>query len=181
MSKSEVALECAESANAGEVGTGGDAAAIEARSPKPAKAQALPGAVVGVLIGFQDDGRTPLVIFPGQSGNAAIPARATMDVHGAHIGRQAVLIFEGGDLLRPIIVGCMQRADGPALASQPGHVEVDADGDRLIVSAKEQLVLRCGKASITLTRSGKVLIQGDYISSRSAGVNRIKGGSVQLN
>ena len=40
---------------------------------------------------------------------------------------------------------------------------------------------RSPEASITLTRAGKVLIQGSYVSSRSTGVNRIKGGSVQLN
>ena len=51
----------------------------------------------------------------------------------------------------------------------------------MIVSAKEQLVLRCGKASITLTKAGKVMIQGSYVLSRSTGVNRVKGGSVQLN
>ncbi len=67
------------------------------------------------------------------------------------------------------------------LKSTPGTVDVDVDGERLVVTAKEQLVLRCGKASITLTREGKVLIQGAYISSRSSGVNRVKGGSVQLN
>jgi hypothetical protein len=49
------------------------------------------------------------------------------------------------------------------------------------VSAKERLVLRCGKASVTLTRAGKVIIEGSYVVSRSTGVNRIKGGSVQLN
>ncbi len=65
--------------------------------------------------------------------------------------------------------------------SKPAQVEVDADGQRLVVSAQEQLVLRCGKASITLTKAGKVLIQGAYVLSRSTGVNRIKGGSVQLN
>jgi hypothetical protein len=58
---------------------------------------------------------------------------------------------------------------------------VDADGERLLLSARNQLVLKCGKASITLTREGKVLIQGSYVSSRSTGVIRIKGGSVQLN
>ena len=67
------------------------------------------------------------------------------------------------------------------LDTQPAQVEVDADGRHLIVSAKEQLVLRCGKASITLTKAGKVLIEGSYLLSRSSGVNRIKGGSVQLN
>jgi hypothetical protein len=51
----------------------------------------------------------------------------------------------------------------------------------MIVSAKEQLVLRCGKASITLTKAGKVLIRGEYVQSRSSGVNRIRGGSVQIN
>jgi len=141
----------------------------------------LHGAVIGVLIGFQDEGRTALVIFPGQPGDAATPARATQDVHGAHIGRDVVLVFEGADPRRPIIVGVLQRPDGAPLARQDVQAEVDVDGQRTIVSAKEQLVLRCGAASITLTRAGKVLIQGTYVSNRSSGVMRIKGGSVQLN
>jgi len=75
----------------------------------------------------------------------------------------------------------LRDAQPSALEPRPGQVEVDSDGERMIVSAKEQLVLRCGKARITLTRAGKVLIEGAYISSRSSGVNRMKGGSVQLN
>jgi hypothetical protein len=152
-----------------------------ASTRKSAPPPALHGAVLGVLIGFQDDGRTPLVIFPGQIGDAAVAARAAQDIHGAHIGREVVLVFEGGDPLRPIIVGCMQRDDGGPLTAQANPVEVEADGERLIVSAKEQLVLRCGSASITLTKSGKVLVQGTYVSNRSSGVIRIKGGSVLLN
>jgi hypothetical protein len=141
----------------------------------------LNGAVIGVLIGFQDEGRTPLVIFPGQAGDAATPARSTHDVHGAHIGRDVVLVFEGANPRRPIIVGLVQRPDGAPLSRQDVRAEVDVDGQRTIISAKEQLVLRCGAASITLTRAGKVLIQGAYVSNRSSGVMRIKGGSVQLN
>jgi hypothetical protein len=143
--------------------------------------EAQHGAIIGVLIGFQDEGRTPLVIFPGQCGEVAVAARATQDVHGAHIGREVVLVFEGADPRRPIIVGCMRRAEGWPSPAHAGQVEVEADGERMIVSAKEQLVLRCGKASITLTNAGKVIIHGTYISSRSSGVMRIKGGSVQLN
>jgi len=141
----------------------------------------LPCATVGTLLGFRDDGRTPLVLFSGQHGSAAVAARAAVDLHGAHIGRQVLLVFERGDASRPIVIGWLRSDDQGALADAPYNVEVDSDGERLIVSAKEQLVLRCGKASVTLTKAGKVLIQGTYLSSRSSGLNRIKGGSVQLN
>jgi hypothetical protein len=136
----------------------------------------------GVLVGIKDDGRTPLVVFPGQRGSAAVSARTTLDLHGSHVGREVVLMFEDGDRSRPIIMGCLARQDGAERpAAVPGSLEVEADGERLLVTAKEQLVLRCGKATITLTKDGKVVINGTYISSRSSGVNRIKGGSVQLN
>ena len=39
----------------------------------------------------------------------------------------------------------------------------------------------CGKASLLMTKEGKVVIYGTYISSRSTGVHRIKGGSVEIN
>jgi hypothetical protein len=139
------------------------------------------GIVVGELIGMTDDGRTPLVVYPGQAGSSAIAARSVLDLHGAHIGGRVVLLFEDADPAKPIIMGVLRDGQSSALAQRPGHVEVDSDGERMIVSAKAQLVLRCGKASITLTKAGKVLIEGAYITSRSTGVNRIKGGSIQLN
>jgi hypothetical protein len=55
------------------------------------------------------------------------------------------------------------------------------DGKKVTLTGEEEVTLQCGKASITLTRAGKVLITGDYVLSRSRGVNRIKGGSVQIN
>lgn len=144
--------------------------------------QRFDGVLTGVLIGFNHDGRTPLVLYPGQPGTAAIAAATTVDLYGAHIGRQLVLMFESGDPARPIVMGLLRSRQQPwPLAPQPGQVEVEADGEHLIVSAKEQLVLRCGRASITLTKEGKVLIQGAYVSNRSSGVMRIKGGSVQIN
>jgi uncharacterized protein (DUF2345 family) len=60
-------------------------------------------------------------------------------------------------------------------------VTVDIDGQRLQFEAKDEIVLKCGKASITLTKAGKIIIRGTYLLSRSSGVNRIKGGSVQIN
>jgi hypothetical protein len=139
------------------------------------------GIRIGELIAIADDGRTPLVTYAGQLGTAALRARTSIDLHGPHIGKAVVLAFDGSDPAKPIVIGVLREGEGWPLAEAPGRVEVEADGERLIVSAKEQLVLRCGQASITLTRAGKVLIQGTYVSSRSSGVNRIKGGSVQLN
>jgi hypothetical protein len=143
-------------------------------------ATALPEAVVGELIGFVDDGLTPLVRYPGQPGTAALRARCVPDLHGAHVGREVLLSFEGGDPQRPIVTGVLRGAATPP-AEATGQVQVDVDGERLVVRAANQLVLQCGEASITLTKAGKVLIQGTYVSSRSSGVNRVHGGSVQLN
>jgi len=150
-------------------------------SPRSAGSAQPMGVVVGELIAMTDDGRTPLVIFPGQPGTTALPARTIVDLHGAHIGRSVTLMFEGADPAKPIVMGVLREDAGWPLPDRPAQVEVDADGERLLVNAREQIVLRCGKASITLTKAGKVLIQGAYILSRSSGVNRIKGGSVQLN
>lgn len=148
---------------------------------KPANAPLPAGLVIGELIGMTDEGRTPLVLFAGQRGSAALAARTVVDLHGVHMGSKVVLMFEAADSGKPIVMGVLREGHAWPLDEQPGQVEVDVDGERLIVSAKEQLVLRCGKASITLTKAGKVLIQGSYLLSRSSGANRIKGGSIQLN
>jgi hypothetical protein len=154
---------------------------LEPKSDSRTASLPLPNALVGVLLGFCNSGTIPLVTFPGQPGQAAIPARATHDLHSIHIGQQVVLVFEAGDPRRPIITGLLRQAQSWPLADQPGHVEVEADGARLVVNARDQLVLRCGKATITLTKAGKILLEGTYVSSHSSGVQRIKGGSVQIN
>jgi hypothetical protein len=136
---------------------------------------------VGVVVGIDDDGFTPLVTYAGMSGAGAIRAHSVVDVHGSHIGRQVVLWFLKSDHV-PVVMGVLRDGTCPGDIEQlPGRVDVTADGKRMTVVAKEQLVLRCGKASITLTNSGKVLIEGAYVSSRSSGLARIRGASVEIN
>lgn len=156
--------------------------AIGLPAPLPvAPLERIHGVVVGELLALRSEDRRPLVTFPGQPSPGALPARSTVDLHGPHIGCPVTLMFELGDPTRPIVTGVLRERSGWPLEEPPGQVQVEADGERLMVTAKEQLVLRCGKASITLTKAGKVLIEGNYLLSRSTGVNRIKGGSVQLN
>lgn len=63
----------------------------------------------------------------------------------------------------------------------PQVIEVDVDGRRVRVVAKDEIVLECGKASITLRRNGRIVIKGTYIETCSEGTNRIKGGQVRIN
>lgn len=49
------------------------------------------------------------------------------------------------------------------------------------IGADEELTLRCGKSSITLTKSGKVIVKGTKIVSRSLGENKIRGAQISLN
>jgi Domain of unknown function (DUF6484) len=154
---------------------------LKTRPTKRQSTATLPTVTIGELLAIADDGKSPLVTYPGQPGTAALRARAVLDLHGAHIGQSVVLQFDGGDPTLPIVMGVLRQREGWPLEERPAQVEVDADGERMIVRAKEQLELRCGKASITLTRAGKVLIQGSYVLTRSTGINRVKGGAVQIN
>lgn len=156
-------------------------ALLSAQSVAAPKPTTLEGVVLGELLAIADEGRVPLVRFPGQVGSAAVRAKALVDLHEHHIGRQVALMFEAGDPMRPLVMGVVRGSESWPADQRPGNVQVDADGERLIVGAQEQLVLQCGKARITLTKAGKIFIEGTYVLSRSSGVNRIKGGSVQLN
>lgn len=135
---------------------------------------------IGDLVAIRDDG-TPLVLVERHADSRALPARSIIDIHSGHVGRQVVLFFEDGDPSKPVVLGVIRDSGTRVSTATAGHVDIDADGERLVVSARERLVLQCGKASITLTKTGKVIIQGAYVSNRSSGVLRMKGGSVQIN
>jgi hypothetical protein len=72
--------------------------------------------------------------------------------------------------------GTGSQTDAAAPAAEAAVVP-----ERLELTASREIVLRCGDASITLTRAGKIILRGAYLLSRSSGVNKIKGGSVQIN
>jgi hypothetical protein len=155
-------------------------------APRPAPLWPLPAVIVGTLEGIAADG-TPLVDFEGNRAERPLPARTTGGVDPAAIGSAVALLFENGDLARPIIVGILHHAltsreeTETTLKQSALQVEATADGERVTITAGAEIELRCGKASITLTRAGKVIIRGAYLLSRSSGVNRIKGGSVEIN
>jgi len=146
-----------------------------------AASQAGAGVVVGELLAAKNEARTPFVRYPGQAGTDPVMARSVVELPDLKTSQQVVLVFEDADAAKPIIIGVLRDRPYAAVGAGSSTFEVEADGERVAIAAREQLVLRCGRSSITLTGAGKILIQGEYVSSRSAGVNRIKGGSVQIN
>jgi len=136
----------------------------------------LPSVLVGRITTMLESGE-PLVDFPGNTTGSLVSARSLVPIRSADAGRKVALTFEDGDPSLPIIMGLLQTMEPEA--GRP--LEVKLDEESLTLSAKKEIVLHCGKASITLTSAGKVLIRGAYLLSRSSGVNRIKGGSVQIN
>lgn len=143
------------------------------------------GAVLGVLVGFGPSNR-PIVSYETGSESRVTEARSCVPLNAHRIGREVVLLFVNAGSATAVIMGVIEddlepntpRANVPARRAV--H-DVEADGDRLVITSEREIVLRCGQASITLTREGKLLLRGTYVSSRSAGVNRIKGGSVEIN
>jgi len=139
------------------------------------------GVRVGTIHGFTPAGE-PVVDHPANPASRPLAARSTVRFTGEEVGRDVVLMFEAGDARRPVVLGLVEPPRPIARARPRGREVVAAvDGERLVLSAETEIELRCGEASITLTRAGKILLRGTYLLSRSSGVNRIKGGSVQIN
>lgn len=164
--------------------------------------------IIGELTGIDDVGR-PLVNFNGLDAMQSLVAMTTREVTRNHIGRQVALLFANGETRQPVIVGLIHNpladilenfsipetrsvADTPfpevaedeapfTEIKRDEEDQVLVDGKRITIQGAEEITLKCGKASITLTKSGKILIRGTYLSNRSTGVNRIMGGSVQIN
>jgi hypothetical protein len=154
-------------------------------------AAASVGAIVGRMIEITQQGQA-IVDFPG---NTVGPLRARSILAGeeSHAAREdllrrpVLLALENGDPTRPIIVGFVRdelfpstygRKAGTSTQARP---ELTADGQRVTLEANEEIVLRCGRSSITLKQNGKIVVKGADIISRASRTNKLKGAAVAIN
>lgn len=144
------------------------------------KRLSFPGVVRGVLAELNPEGE-PMVDFVHNPSSKPVLASTTVAIEVADIGKEVVMVLEDGDPARPIVLGVIQPARSRTNDRDKANREIQLVCKQFAVSAEQQIVFDCGAASITLTRAGKILIRGKYVLSRSSGVNRIKGGSVQIN
>jgi len=133
------------------------------------------GVVIGTLKGFQKG--VPLVDFKGNPSEDYQIAHSCITLSPNHLERELVLCFEENNHLKPIIIGLIEKKT----ETPQQELDVKIIGDKLELNSNKEIVIRCGEASITLTQAGKIIVRGNYIVSRSSGVNRIKGASVQIN
>jgi Domain of unknown function (DUF6484) len=145
------------------------------RVVEPGSTDALsrPGVITATLVGFTKTG-APIVKGAASPVHIHGPARSCVPLADRDIGKLVVVLVDEG-LESPIVVGLIQPNRAAA------SVEITVDGRDISVTAQDSITLKCGEASITLNRDGKVVIRGKHVVTQASGVNRIRGGSVQLN
>ena len=168
------------------------------------KSMIAPGEIILGTITSIDVLGQPMVDYPLNPEKGALKAITTLVLTSQQVSRQVALLFNQGDLSQPIVIGLVHsplqamlynfqqdqetsfgnttsQDTQVELAANLGTDDVSVDGNKITFEAQDEMVFKCGKSSITLTKSGKVLIRGKYLLNRSSGVNRIMGGSVQVN
>ncbi len=116
-----------------------------------------------------------------REGEAVLPALSTIALRESDVGQRVLVAPLAGDAEQPVILGLLQQAPVlPAAPAQPAR-ELRVNGRSIEIEGGEQIVLRSGKASITLDASGRIVIKGMEIVSRARGSNKVKGASVLIN
>lgn len=132
------------------------------------------GVAIGIYLGVKDG--QAQVVFAGNEKDVAIPARSLVALGPDDTGCEIALLFEDGSRARPLIIG---RIIAPGVSDTTP--EVIRDGEKVTVTGRERIELRCGKASIVMEADGHITIRGSYLVSHASDANRIRGGSINLN
>jgi hypothetical protein len=150
----------------------------------PARERAAPGGLVIGSVARCDDAGVWVAV-PGGAGpvlaRAMLPAGALPVRLAPRPGQPVVLLLDPAAGGAPVLLGLLQPLGAEATAPAVGEgVRARIDG-RLELDARDEIVLRCGEATIVLRANGRVVVRGAYVETRARGTNRIKGGSVSIN
>ncbi|MDB4985299.1 MAG: hypothetical protein JWN04_477 [Myxococcaceae bacterium] len=160
---------------------------VAARASKPAAVVPAGGRMcTGSLAHLGPDGQI-WVQLEGDASRGAYCLRCTAVLPlSPHDLGAALVLWEAHDALG-IVMGRETRpstdleAASGAIDAPAGAIEASIDGRRVVLEAAEEIVLRCGEASITLRRNGRIVVKGVHVETSARGTNRIKGGSVKIN
>lgn len=154
--------------------------------PEPGAVANMVSLVVSRIASLTADG--VIGIDAHTPGSPPTSARALTNLaDDLRVGAAVLVVFENADAALPIIIGMLdarpanlrQKTELPAARELVSHCAVD--GSRVLLDAQREIVLRCGKSSITLRADGKIVLRGREIVSRAEESNRIKGSTVSIN
>jgi hypothetical protein len=133
---------------------------------------------LGKLVSWNDAG--PLVDFGGPGPvRARVLAGVVRPRPGTEpAGQDVVVLVDERSGNNPVLLGLLRPFEDGAAGND---VEARVDGRRVELEGRDEIVLTCGEASITLRRNGRIVIRGVQVETRARGLNRIKGGSVAIN
>ena len=125
----------------------------------------MAGVEIATIAGIDPEGWA-LVSAPDGS---LVRARSIVPVTREMAGRDAAVMAIQGDPQGLLILGVIQS---------PIPLSVR---ERHVIEAGNELVLRCGRSSLTLRADGHVTLRGKHLLTRADGHNRVQGATVQLN
>lgn len=164
------------------------------------------GVLIGKLVSINVCGN-PMIAYDEKTAIQPVEALTTVPLTRTEIGQDVAISFAQNQNGSVIVMGVIRRvlddvinftsdnkptsgliekSDDLKNADIKSEVandtpEVLVNGNKLEISAADEITLRCGKASITLNKQGKILIKGEHMLNRMSGAYKIKSGSIQLN
>lgn len=157
--------------------------------------------LIGKVVSINDHGN-PMIAYDEITQALPIEALTTVPLNDASIGKDVAVSFAQNQGGTPIVMGVIRRILDEVISQQVDALvsseavqdeahnslnagvtkpEIIVDGNKLELSAADEITLRCGKSSITLNKNGKILIKGEHMLNRITGSYKVKSGSIQLN
>jgi hypothetical protein len=129
------------------------------------------GVVVGEVVDRRPDGAIS-VDYPKNTRGPVLARTLTEDVY---LGAKVLLAFEMGMSNLPIVLGIVHDRAGVR-----GRT-IRLNADRIVLDAKDEIVLQCGESGIQARRNGTVHLKGKDVVSHATRTNRVRGATVRIN
>lgn len=150
---------------------------LEAMLERPANGQTPPAEQSALHLGELIEISPVLkILFSPDGEEQSVVAASLVPLDENHIGQTVVLSpLAGGQGF--LVLGLLQPAQSVRSHSQT----VTINEKKVEIAAEEELILRCGDASIRIDQTGAITVKGKTLLSRAEGTNRVQGGAVQIN
>ncbi|MXE58691.1 DUF6484 domain-containing protein [Escherichia coli] len=139
----------------------------------------IPVLVVGRIVSVKDSGEI-LIQCPHEDKPVAALGLGTVTTE--YNGRLCTVQFLSGNYSHPVVTGILPENLTERYHSETKKcTEDELNTERVVLTAKQELVLQCGESKIVLSADGLLQIRALYIDSQAQATHRLKGGSVQVN